>query len=161
MHSTGFQSHVSRSRTCTSLKSLRANPEPPYPPNTYIFEPIRVTEWPPLYWINDRNIRRILEMIKMIIIAQQIWIILEHSLNLISINCDDFFSFLVSPFVYISHLGIGTSGQLRLNISSPSGLVSVTPKIHLLSIYIQTRMYVRDIIFKKKMHRFGSSEVIS
>ena len=48
MHSTGFHSQVSRSSMHTSLKSLRAKPDPPYPPNTYIFEPMRVTECPPL-----------------------------------------------------------------------------------------------------------------
>ena len=30
------------------MKSLLAKPDPPYPPNTYIFEPMRVTECPPL-----------------------------------------------------------------------------------------------------------------
>ena len=35
----------------------------------------------------------------------------------------------ISATYFFPHLGVGTSGQLRLKTSSPSGLVSVTPAI--------------------------------
>ncbi len=49
VHSTFRHSHVSRSSALISLKSRRANPDPPYPPKTNIWLPITVAEWPPLW----------------------------------------------------------------------------------------------------------------